>query len=156
MELFDIPSLIIQSINLAIILFVLHRFLFKPYLAVLDAEAEKREQLEKDSTESARLLENAQSEADALLETARRDAKKTASDIIDGAHRDAAAIQAEAQRDAEAARKQGFADIAHERKVLHEEMQKRVLDVAVKMNEKLFGKDEAQTAFLKAQKDITL
>ena len=83
MELFDLPSLIIQAINLAIIIFVLHRFLFKPYLATLQEEEAKRKKLEKDVAASTHIVDDAHVEAKQILDTARADAKKMSADILE-------------------------------------------------------------------------
>lgn len=148
-------ALIIQTINISIVIFVLWKFFFKPYLAFLDVEASQRTQLEKDIKNSAHIVENAQMEAKKILDDSRLDAKNMANDILDNARNEADAIMQQANTDAELARKQGFADIEHERKNLREEMKQKVLSVALKMNEKLFGKNDANEQFLKnTHKDI--
>ena len=150
MEIFDLNALIIQSINLIIIVWVLHRFLFKPYLAFLDEEDAKRTQLEKDHAASVHIIDDAKLEARKILEASNKDAKNAAATILENARKSAEEMALEAQREAEHARQKGFADIEHERKALKEEMQQRVIDVALKMNEKLFGeKNDANVEFLK-------
>lgn len=42
MELVNLGSLFIQLINLSVVVYVLYRFIFKPYLAFIDVESEKR------------------------------------------------------------------------------------------------------------------
>lgn len=154
-QLIDVPSLIIQSVNLAIIVFVLWKFFFKPYLAYLDAEALKRTKLEADVAASAHIVDNANAEAQQILDASRIDARAMANDIVENARKDADALRAEAALDAEAARKKGFADVEYERKALKEEMKEKVLSLALKMNEKLFGKNESNEQFLKnTHKDI--
>lgn len=154
--LIDPSSLAIQTVNIAIIVFVLWKFFFKPYLSFLDEEAQKREKLELDIASSKHIVEGAQAEASKILDEARIDARNMANDIMENARKDADSIRAEAAKDAELARKQGFADVEFERKSLAEEMRQKVLQVAIKMNEKIFGKNEANEEFLKnSHKDIT-
>ena len=132
-DLIHVPTLVIQAINLGIIIFVLWKFFFKPYLAFLDVEAQKR----------------------VKLDDARIDAKTMANEIVENARKEAETIRTEAATEAELARKKGFADVEHERKVLADTMKQKVIDVALKMNEKLFGKNEANEQFLKnSHKDI--
>ena len=143
-DLIHVPTLVIQAINLGIIVFVLWKFFFKPYLAFLDVEAQKRIKLEEDISSSAHIVDDA-----------RIDAKTMANEIVEIARKEAETIRTEAATEAELARKKGFADVEHERKVLADTMKQKVLDVALKMNEKLFGKNEANEQFLKnSHKDI--
>ena len=145
-DLIHVPTLVIQAINLGIIVFVLWKFFFKPYLAFLDVEAQKRIKLEEDISSSAHIVDTARTEAEKIRDDARIDAKTMA---------EAETIRTEAATEAELARKKGFADVEHERKVLADTMKQKVLDVALKMNEKLFGKNEANEQFLKnSHKDI--
>lgn len=156
-SLIDPSTLAIQTINLAIIVVVLWKFFFKPYLAYLDEENAKREKLQKDIADSAHIVDNANAEAQKILDASRIDARNMANEILENARKDADGIRADAARDAEEARKKGFADVEHERRTLREEMKQKVISVALKMNEKLFGKSEANEQFLKnSHKDITL
>lgn len=154
-SLIDPASLAIQTVNLGIIVFVMWKFFFKPYLAYLDEENAKREKLEKDIANSAYIVENANAEASKILDASRIDARNMANEIIENARKDADTMRADAARDAEEARKKGFADVEHERRTLREEMKEKVISVALKMNEKIFGKNEANEQFLKnSHKDI--
>ena len=74
-NLINTDTLIIQTINLAIVIFVLWKFFFKPYLAYLDAEALKRAKLEKDALASAHIIDSAKTEAEKIRDEARIDAK---------------------------------------------------------------------------------
>lgn len=156
MDLINFQTLIFQTINLAIIIVVLWKFFFKPYLAHLDLEAQKRAKLEQDILASAHIVDSANAEAEKIRDEARIDAKNIANEITENARKEADVLRADAARDAEVARKKGFADVEHERKILAETMKQKVLDVAIKMNAKLFGKNEANEQFLKnSHKDIT-
>lgn len=155
MELVDVSALIFQTINISIIVFVLWKFFFKPYLAFLDMEAKKRAKLEKDAEASAHIIDIANVEANKIRDEARIDAKNMASEIIENARKESEDILADASKEAELARQKAFSDIEYERKTLKEEMKQKVISVAVKMNEKLFGKNEANEQFLRnSQKDI--
>ncbi len=149
MELIDFQSLFIQSVNLAVIIFVLWKFLFSPYLRHLDIEAKKRAELESESAKSKHIIEDAHAQATNIIDQSKLDAKLVASEIIENARKEAAEITARAQADADVARSKGFADVAHERKTMADELTKKVLDIAIKMNEKLFGKNETNVEFLK-------
>jgi F-type H+-transporting ATPase subunit b len=147
--LIDWGSLLIQFINFAIIAFVLRKYFFVPYTKFLDEEAKKRVSLEEQIAKSEHIVQDAHNQADNIIDQAKVDAKIIASEIVENAHKEASEIVTRAQIDADAARSKGFADIAHERKMIAEELKVKVVEIALKMNEKLFGKNEANVDFIK-------
>lgn len=147
--LFDFSSFIIQAINFAIVAFVLRGFIFKPYMKFLEEETAKRTELEKKLSESDAILANAKEESENIIDKARVEAKIMGAEIVENARKEGAEIAARAHADADAARAKGFAQVEQERKAMTEELKTKVLDVALKLNEKLFGKNEANVDFLK-------
>jgi F-type H+-transporting ATPase subunit b len=125
-------------VNLAVIIFVLWKFVFSPYLRYLDEEAKKRAQLESQLQKTEYIVKEAHNQAENIIDQSRVDAKMIASEITENARKEATEIVTKAQSDADVARSKGFADVAHERKLIIEELKGRVVDVALKMNEKLF------------------
>lgn len=149
--LFDLSSFIIQAINFVIVAFVLRRFFFVPYMRFLDEEAKKRKALEAEIAKSSHILTDAHNQATNIIDQSKVDAKLIASEIAENARKEATALIKKAHQDADAARSKGFDDIALERKMIVEELRSKVIDVALKMNEKLFAKNEANVEFLKVQ-----
>ncbi len=149
--LFDLSSFIIQGINFIIVAFVLRRFFFVPYMSFLDEEAKKRKTLEAEIASSAHILTDAHNQAANIIDQSKVDAKLIASEIAENARRESVELIKKAHLDADAARAKGFDDIALERKTIVEELRSKVIDVALKMNEKLFAKNEANIEFLKTQ-----
>ncbi len=149
--LFDLSSFIIQAINFIIVAFVLRRFFFVPYMRFLDEEAKKRKHLETEIASSAHILKDAHNQAENIIDQSKVDAKLIATEIAENARRESLALIKKAHLDADAARAKGFDDIALERKMIVEELRSKVIDVALKMNEKLFAKNEANIEFLKTQ-----
>ncbi len=147
--LFDLSSFIIQGINFLIVALVLRSFFFKPYMKFLDEEAYKRKELESKLAQSDAVLETAKSDAEKLYDQSKVDAKMVASEIVENARKEASEITENASRDADVARSKWFADIAHERKAMAEELKTKVLDIAMKLNAKLFDKNDANVEFLK-------
>lgn len=147
--LFDFSSFIIQAINFAIVAFVLRGFIFKPYMKFLEEETAKRTELEKKLAESDSILAKAKEESENIIDKARVEAKIMGAEIVENARKEGAEIAARAHADADAARAKGFAQVEQERKAMTEELKNKVLDVALKLNEKLFGKNEANVDFLK-------
>ena len=136
--LFDLSSFIIQAINFAIVFIVLRSFIFKPYMKYLEEETAKRKELESKLAESDSILSTAKDSAEKIFDQARVDAKLIGSEIVENARKEASEIATRAQHDADAARSKGFADVAHERKIMSEELKSKVIDIALKMNTKLF------------------
>lgn len=104
MELIDISSLFIQSVNLAIIIFVLWKFLFSPYLRFLDEEAKKRVMLDEQLQKSEHILLDAHNQATNIVDQAKLDAKIVASEIIENARKEGTELVSRAHADADAAR----------------------------------------------------
>lgn len=149
--LFDLSSFFIQGVNFLIVAFVLRKFFFVPYMQFLDAEAKKRKALETEIAKSAHILTDAHNQAANIVDQSKVDAKLIASEITENARKEAADLIKKAYLDADSARAKGFDDIALERKMIIEELRSKVIDVALKMNEKLFSKNEANVEFLKTQ-----
>ncbi len=149
--LFDLSSFIIQAINFAVVVFVLRKFFFVPYMAYLDAEAIKRRTLEVEIAKSANILTDAHNQATNIIDQSKVDAKLIASEIAENARKESVELIKKAHADADAARSKGFDDIALERKMIIDELRSKVIDVALKMNEKLFAKNESNVEFLKTQ-----
>ncbi len=149
--LIDLNSLIIQTINFAIVAFVLSRFFFKPYMKFLDEEAAKRKDLEEKLAKQTHILEEAHNQAANLVDQAKVDARIIAAEIVENSRKEGAEIVARANKDAELTRSKGFADIASERKEMEGEMKKRVIDVALALNAKIFGDSTSHREFLEAQ-----
>ncbi len=158
MDLINIPTFIIQTINIAIVIGVLSVFFFRPYLKYLDEEAKSRKSLEEKLQKSAHIVTEAHAQAENIVDQAKVDARLTASEIVENARKEGAEIVAKAHSDADVARSKGFADVAHERKVMADELRTKVIDIALKLNAKIFGENTKEHAeFLKTQtKDISL
>lgn len=147
--LFDLSSFIIQGINFLIVALVLRRFFFVPYMKYLDEEALKRKTLESKLAESDTILSEAKTDAEKIVDQSRVDAKIIASEIVENARKESSEIKQKAELDADAARSKGFSDVAHERKIMSEELKSKVIDIALKLNTKLFGKNDTNVEFLK-------
>ena len=133
-------SLIIQAVNFVILLVVLHRFLYKPLLATMEARSSAikksldeaqaaRAEAARQGEENTARLKAAYAEAAAIHEQARREAAEEQRRLIDAA-------RAESQRMMESAKAQLDADIRRAR----EELRREVSEIAVGVAEKLVRK----------------
>ena len=118
-------------------------------MAYLEVEAKKRLLLDEQLSDSDAMLKNAKQEAESIISHARTEAKKMGADIVENARKDAIDILAAANLESEATRNKGFAQVELERKNMTEELKGKVLDIALKLNEKLFDTNDANVEFLK-------
>jgi F-type H+-transporting ATPase subunit b len=133
-------SLIIQVINFAILLFVLHRLLYKPLMATMqerssaikksldEAQAARAEALRQQEENAAR-LKAAYAEAAAIHDHARKEAAEEQRRLVEAA-------RAESQRMMESAKAQLDADVRRAR----EDLRREVSEIAVAVAEKLVRK----------------
>jgi F-type H+-transporting ATPase subunit b len=133
-------SLIIQMINFAILLFVLHRLLYKPLMATmeersnaikksLDEAQAARAEATRQQEENAARLKAAYAEAAAIHDQARKEAAEEHRRLVEAA-------RAESQRMMESAKAQLDADVRRAR----EDLRREVSEIAVAVAEKLVRK----------------
>ena len=157
MELVNLGSLFIQLINLSVVVFVLYRFIFKPYLAFIDEEIEKKRIFDENAHAAEHIISNAGKEAATILEKAKNEARAIVADSEGLAKKEYSLILSDARKEAEQIKIKASKDIENERVQLHEELRDKVLSIALHANEKLFGKKEANADFIKqVMKDTSL
>ena len=137
----NVWSALISLANLALLFFLLKRFLFKPVRKVLDArqahvdgvyrEAEEaRAQAAADQTAWAEKMQGAQAEADGILNRATERARLNSDAMLDEAKRRAAGIVHQAQEEAELTREQSEAS-----------MRREMADLSTELAGKLLGRE---------------
>ncbi len=143
--------MLIQVVNLAIVLFVLKKFLFTPYLALVEkTEADQKEianvhatveKIRKDAEhEATALVSDAHKKAFEMREHAAKNAQKNADDIVDQATEQARIIRERAEGEIQAL-EQSFA----------KKMKDGIMTAAVTLNKKLLGQSNtARQDFMKA------
>lgn len=133
----DWKLILIQAVNFGLLLFVLHRFLYKPVLAIIDARREKikrsiehtlraEEELGKAEAERIHILQEARLKGDALIEGAKKSALGEEHVIIKDAHRKASHLLRDAER-----------RIEREREEMVEKTERDVARMAVLAAEKI-------------------
>lgn len=100
---------LVQAVNFGLLLVILHRFLYRPVLAMIDArratiekgvrEAERAAmELSKAEVEKARILREAIHKGDMLIDTAKKNAETEEQALLKDAHRKVAHLINEAER----------------------------------------------------------
>lgn len=154
-KLFDLSSLIIQSINFVIIAVVLRKFFFVPYLAYLKEEMRKREELEKSLADIHQIKSQAHLDAESVRQEAREDAKKIRTQSQTLAEQEKQMVLALASQEAERIKDQAQSDALNLTKTLERDMKQKILSTAMALNKKLFGaKSEANADFLSEQSKL--
>lgn len=148
MDFLQPSSFIIQSINIAVIIYVLRRFVFIPYLAHIDSEILKREELEAKTANATLVVEAANAEAKELLTIAKNDANEIRKNARELAKRETSLALSKTNDEAAGIKKQALEEIASERLTLEKEMRSKILGVAISLNAKLFGDSKKNTELL--------
>jgi len=130
---------------------VLHKFVLKPYLAYLDTESERREKLENDYKNIETLHKNAQSQADEALNEARKKAHEIEKNAETLARKKSQSILEHAQGDAKNIKASALGEIEKERLSMEQSMRDKVLDLALKLNGKLFDKEAVNKDFFEKE-----
>lgn len=138
----NISVLIIQIINLAIVIFLLRKFLFKPYLAYVVKQEEKQKAIDEAANTIAAIKNDAEKEANAILADAHENAHSVREKAESLADAQAKNILADAAETAKRIEQKASSDIALVEKQLKERYSDDVLQAALAMNKKLF-QDEA-------------
>ena len=134
-------AMLISLANLAILYWILKKFLFKPVKKVLAqrqaeldsqyaAAGEAQQRAMQDQQAWAEKLRGAQDEADALLKTAADDARSRGERIV-----------AEARSKADGMIRQAEAQTALERKKAEQGIKREIADTSVELAQKLIGRE---------------
>lgn len=143
--------MLIQVVNLAIVLFVLKKFLFTPYLALV-------EKTEKDQTEIAsvhetvaKIRKDAEAEATSLVSDAHKKAFEMREHAAKNAENNAANIVDQAEDQARIIRERAEGEIVALEQQFAKRMKDSVMTAAVELNKKLLGSSNtSRRDFMKA------
>ncbi len=137
----NIWNVLISLCNLAVLYFILKRFLYKPVKKVLNA---RREQLENSYIEAEgakaeadmnkqlweEKLATANEQADEIIDKATKSAQRRSMDIVEAGEAEADRIRAQAASDAEL-----------ERKKAQSEIKREIVDISVALSEKILERE---------------
>lgn len=146
-QFFTLETIVIQTIILLLILWVLNAFVFKPYLAYLDKEAEKRKKLEHDYNNIEKINKEAIEARDSLLAQARAEAEEIKKNSSDIAKKEAENIKQKAQDEAFSIKNSALAEIQKEKETMLNDVRWKSIDLILKFNAKLFDKEAVSRDF---------
>ena len=153
LEFVTVETFVVQFIVLLVVLYVLNRFIFKPYLAYLDEWEQKRKKVQDDydnidnlisekNEEAEKLVSEARVKWNTIIEEAEERWKKKEAQIIEAAEKGADSIL-------EAARKQA----EQEKKSMLTEVKAKILDLTLRLNEKIFSDKKVSKDFIEKNID---
>lgn len=150
-QFFTLETMLIQTIILVMILFVLNKFVFKPYLAYLDSETEKRKKLEETYKKIALLNKEALEKNEAILAEARKTANSMIKNSEAIAKEEAMAIKEKAEIEAVSIKIKALANIKEEKENMLKDLKIRSIDLILKFNAKLFNNEKVSRDFVEKE-----
>jgi len=153
LEFVTVETFVIQFAILLVVLWVLNKFIFRPYLAYLDEWEAKQAKVQEDYNNAESILEEKKREGNEILEKARA----TGNNVIEEAESLAnskkdkiiADAESEAKKTMEVAQKQ----IDNERSSMLSWAKDHIVKTALKLNEKLFKDEKASKDFMEKNID---
>jgi F-type H+-transporting ATPase subunit b len=152
-KFFTLETLIIQFIILAIIIWVLNTYVFKPYLKYLDREETRRKKLEQDYKNIDKLLASANQEKELLLSEARTKSDNILIDSEMLAKKKKEEILLKADEDAKEIINSAKTEIEKERLSMLNSIKSKVTDLVLQFNSKLFKQEKLSRDFVENELD---
>lgn len=138
-------TMIMQWFNFGILLFLMHKFLFKPLTSFLDSRAkdiendineasDKKQEADKVLAQYEEKMKEIGTEADKIVEEARKEAQKEKSRILEEAQSDAKNIVQKAQK-----------DVLYEVEKAKQELTKTISDLTISCAAKVLEREVSET-----------
>lgn len=151
MEAFNLGSMLIQIVNLAVVLFVLKKALFDPYLKLVEQTEIDRREIAAVHETVEKIRKEAEKEATALISDAHKKAFEMREHAAKNAQKNADDIVAQAEEQARIIRERAEGEIHALEQTFAKRMKDGVMTAAVELNKKLLGQSNtARRDFMKA------
>jgi len=138
LKFITVETFVIQFIILLIVLWVLNKFLFKPYLAYLDKWEDNQKKLEDDYNNIDKLISEANKKKESILDDARNKADILIGDAESLAKSKKEDILAKADLEAKAIIEFGKNEIEKEKLSMLNGVKSKLTSLVLKFNKKLF------------------
>ena len=147
-------ALIIQFTILLLIIWVLKKFIFVPYLKYLDKWEDKQKKLEDDYKNIDALVAWAQEEKESILSDARKKSEEMVSEAEAIAKNKKIAIIEKAEKEAGDIVASWKKEVEKEKLSMMNDVKWNIVDLVLKFNKKLFGSEKISAEFV--EKEIEL
>jgi F-type H+-transporting ATPase subunit b len=135
----DIRIFLAQLINFAVLVFLLHRFGYKPVIKLLEERSTKIEKGLADAKRAASELTEASAKREEILAETKRESKEILNNALAAAGKIKDTIQKEAEEKAKSIVAQALAQSEEEKKKMMSDVKEEVLALAVEITEKILG-----------------
>lgn len=143
--------MLIQIVNLAVVLFVLKKFLFTPYLALVEKTEKEQKEIASVHETVAKIRKDAEAEATSLVSDAHKKAFEMREHAAKNAQKNADDIIAQAEEQARIIRERAEGEIVALEQSFAKRMKDGVMTAAVELNKKLLGSSNtSRKDFMKA------
>lgn len=153
LEFVTVPTFIMQFIILLVVLWVLNRFVFKPYLAYLDEWEAKQKKVQEDYNNAEGILEEKRLEWESILEKARTKGNAVIEEAEALANTKKDKIISDAESGAKELTNVAQAQIEKERQSMLSWAKEHIVKTALKLNEKIFKDEKASKDFMEKNID---
>jgi len=136
-----------------VVLWVLNKFIFRPYLAYLDEWEAKQAKVQEDYNNAESILEEKRKQGDQLLEKARVKGNTVIEEAEALANSKKDAIISDAEAQAKDYSDSAKVQIERERESMLSGIKSQVVDTALKLNAKLFKDEKASKDFVEKNID---
>ncbi len=147
-------TFIIQFIILLLIIWVLRKFIFIPYLKYLDKWEDKQKKLEEDYKNIDALIADANKEKESILKDARKQSEWMISEAEKIAKTKRATLLEKAESEAKWIIDSGKAEIEKEKLSMLSDVKSNIVDLVLRFNKKLFWNEKISSDFV--EKEIEL
>ncbi len=148
-----VETFVLQFIVLLIILWVLNKFIFQPYLAYLDEWEAKQKKVQEDYNNADALLEEKRKQAESLLEKARTKGNTLIEEAESLANSKRDKILSDAGIQAQETLSIAQNQIQKERQSMLSQVKNNMIDMTLRLNEKLFKDTKASKDFVEKHID---
>lgn len=150
----NVETFVLQFIILVIVLYVLNKYIFKPYLAYLDEESIRQEKLLQDYNNIDSLLREAEEKKESMLEEARNSAKSIIEEAEWLAKKKWNDIIEKSELDAKNLIKSAESQIEKDRLSMMGQIKSSVVDLIIKFNTKLFKDAKVSKDFVEKELEL--
>lgn len=154
MDDLSLPVIVAQIINFTILFFAFKYFLWDKIVAAIEERRKKLEALENSDDEVKAKLAEAEKEAKEITDKARKDAHELAQKNDELIKKNTEIKLAEADKKAESILEAANREIEKEKWSMLQEMKKKVLDLSLKINWKVFWDSSKNKDFIEKEASL--
>lgn len=150
-EFVNLSSFVMQLINMGIIIYILNRFLFKPYLEFIEWEDKKRVELDTAYEEMNILKQKAEVEASNIVESAKAEANNIRANMEVLANQEREKILNDATEESKEIINYAEQKAKNTEASMLELAKWKIIGLVLKLNSKIFSKEPVNRDFLEKE-----